>query len=227
MVSSTTEGVIKFQLDFADGPAPPAELLRELNAWRSIFLQLGLIGQDPRRYAGYGFGNLSRRLPDSTESAFFISGTQTGHLAQLRPEDYATVLWCNPTANQLTAKGQIKPSSEALSHGILYRCDPKIHWVMHLHAPAIFRKRQALGLPATDPAAAYGTPEMAEEIQRLATKREKPTPGLLVMSGHEDGILAYGSTAAETGSLVITTLAAALQLNETEDLQNSLPLAPR
>lgn len=218
MVSATAEGVIKFQLDFKDGPAPPADRLRELNAWRSIFLQLGLIGQNPRRYAGYGFGNLSRRLPDSTEPAFLISGTQTGHLAQLRPEDYATVLWCDPAANQLTAKGQIKPSSEALSHGILYRCDPKIHWVMHLHAPAIFCKQQSLGLPATDPAAAYGTPEMADEIQSLARKRAVASPGLLVMSGHEDGILAYGTTAAETGSLVITTFAAALQLNETEGL---------
>lgn len=218
MVTSTAEGVIKFRLDFEDGPAPPADRLRELDAWRSIFLQLGLIGQDPRRYAGYGFGNLSRRLPDSADPAFLISGTQTGHLARLRPEDYATVLRCDPVANQLTAKGRIKPSSEALSHGVLYRCDPQIHWVMHLHAPAIFRNRQSLGLPATDPAAAYGTPEMAAEIEALAHRRTVTTPGLLVMSGHEDGILAYGSTSAETGSLVVTTLAAALQLNETKDL---------
>lgn len=213
MVTSSAEGIIKFQLDFEDGPAPPADRLNELNAWRSVFQPLGLIGQDAVRYAGYGFGNLSRRLPDSTEPAFLISGTQTGHLAQLQPEDYATVLWCDPAANQLTAKGRIKPSSEALSHGILYRCDPTIHWVMHLHAPAIFLRRHALGLPATDPAAAYGTPEMAAEIQKLALKRAKAAPGLLVMTGHEDGILAFGPTAAATGCLVIATIAVALQVN--------------
>jgi len=74
------EGVIKFHLDFREGPAPAERLLLELNAWRARFLELGLIGQDPERYEGYGFGNLSRRLPGQGENAFLISGTQTGHL---------------------------------------------------------------------------------------------------------------------------------------------------
>lgn len=213
MTSSNAEGVIKFQLDFEKGPAPKPDQLRELNAWRSIFRQLGLLGQDQGRYQGYGYGNLSRRLFKPPEGAFLISGTQTGHLAQLLPEHYATVLQCEPAANRLTAKGQVKPSSEALSHGILYRSDPRICWVMHLHSPAIFARRNDLLLPATDPAAAYGTPEMADEIYRLArTRGRNAKAGLLVMTGHEDGILAFGPTAEETGVLVIATLAAARQV---------------
>ncbi len=205
------EGVIKFQLEFQKGPAPKEELLQELNAWRCIFRDLGLIGQDPERYEGYGFGNLSRRLPDQHSSSFIISGTQTGHLKSLLPEHYATVYECDPSANQLHASGQIKPSSEALSHGVLYRSNPEILWVMHLHCPNIFRQHKQLNLPCTNPSAAYGTPEMATEIQRLANNHTDSSASLLVMGGHQDGVLAYGSEASEVGILVVRTVALALQ----------------
>jgi ribulose-5-phosphate 4-epimerase/fuculose-1-phosphate aldolase len=211
MTNARHEGVIKFQLNFQEGPTPPDNLLQELNAWRRILLELGLIGQDPARYDGFGFGNLSRRLPGQGDAAFLISGTQTGHLKELRPSQYATVHQCHPGTNQLSASGQVKPSSEALSHGILYQCNPSVLWVMHLHSPDIFNRRTQLELPCTDPSADYGTPEMASEIERLAAAREDSKPGLLVMTGHQDGILVYGPTAAETGGLVVETLALALQ----------------
>lgn len=209
MTAANREGVIKFQLDFVKGPAPAGELLVELNAWRSVFKRHGLLGQDPGRYDGYGFGNLSRRLPEPDGDAFIISGTQTGHLHALRPEDYATVLTCNPETNYLQATGQIKPSSEALSHGVLYRSAPAIQWVMHLHSPEIFRQRARLNLPGTAPDADYGTPAMAAEILKLVQSHDPQEPGLLVMTGHQDGILAYGPAAQAAGELVIATLALA------------------
>ena len=209
MTAATREGVIKFQLDLVEGPAPAEELLIELNAWRSVFKRNGLLGQDPERYDGYGFGNLSRRLPESDGNAFVISGTQTGHLHVLRPEDYATVLACNPETNSLQATGQIKPSSEALSHGILYRFAPEVRWVMHLHSPDIFRQRTRLNLPGTAPDADYGTPAMAAEILVLAQSHNPKEARLLVMTGHPDGILAYGPSAQATGELVMATLALA------------------
>ena len=202
------EGVIKFDLDFHPGPAPAAELLVELEAWRTIFRRLGLLGQDPRRYAGLGFGNLSRRARPASGTAFIISGTQTGLLEKLSPEHYATVTACDPQCNRVEAHGATRPSSEALSHAVLYQSDPRIDWVMHLHSPEIFVAAGRLALPATDPGAPYGSPAMAAEIARLAP--HSGWPGLLVMGGHEDGILAFGASAEETGSTVITTLAAAL-----------------
>lgn len=207
MTGTKHEGVIKFQLDFQEGPAPPESVLQELNAWRSIFRGLGLLGQEPGRYDGYGFGNLSRRLPGQNSAIFLITGTQTGHLQELQPNHYATVLQCHPAANQLKAAGQIQPSSEALSHGILYQCNPGILWVMHLHSPDIFSHRAQLDLPCTNPTADYGTPEMAEEIKNIVEIHDGSKPGLLVMSGHQDGILAYGPSAAKTGRLVVETLA--------------------
>lgn len=204
------EGVIKFQLDFREGPSPAEDLLPELNSWRARFRALGLIGQNPERYEGLGFGNLSRRLPDQEDNAFIISGTQTGQLEELQAKHYATVLQCNPMANRLRAFGQIKPSSEALSHGILYQDNPQVRWVMHLHSPDIFNNYRLLNLPCTDPSAAYGTPEMASAIQALAKNRGNTDSSLLIMAGHQDGILAYGYDAEATGQLVVTTLAKVL-----------------
>jgi ribulose-5-phosphate 4-epimerase/fuculose-1-phosphate aldolase len=203
---SAREGVIKFDLAFRPGPAPAAALLAELEAWRQVFRRLGLLGQAPARYDGLGFGNLSRRVGPAAE--FIISGTQTGGLERLAPDDYTIVTDCDPLGNRVEATGASRPSSEALSHGVLYRADSRIDWVMHLHSPEIFAASARLGLPATDPQAPYGSPAMAAEIRRLAPMAG--WPGLLVMGGHEDGILAFGATAAATGALVATTLAAAL-----------------
>lgn len=209
---SIHEGVIKFDLTFRSGPPPAAVMLVELEAWRRIFRRLGLLGQDPARYDGLGFGNLSRRaMADAAEDAFIISGTQTGGLERLGPADYVAVTACDPLHNRVEAIGSIHPSSEALSHGVLYQIDPRIGWVMHLHSPEIFVAHTRLHLPVTDPDAPYGSPAMAAEIRRLCPSAG--WPGLLVMGGHEDGILAFGATATETGTLVVTTLAAALALD--------------
>jgi hypothetical protein len=206
------EGIIKFELEFRRGPPPVAAHLPELDAWRLIFRRLGLLGQDPQRYAGLGFGNLSRRAGGSLPvDAFIISGTQTGGLERLTPADYVTVLSCDPDCNQVIASGPIKPSSEALSHGVLYQADPRIAWVMHLHSPEIFAAGSRLHLPTTDPGAPYGSPQMAAEIRRLSPAAG--WPGLLIMGGHDDGILAFGTTATTTGTLVMATLAAALADN--------------
>lgn len=199
------EGVIQFALDFRPGPAPAAESLVDLESWRTIFRRLGLLGQEPARYEGLGFGNLSRR---AAGDSFIISGTQTGGLARLGPEHYVTVLGCDPEGNRVTASGPVRPSSEALSHGILYQSDPTIAWVMHLHSPEIFAAGERLGLPITAPDATYGSPALAVEIRRLATAAGRP--GLLVMGGHQDGILAFGSSAEATGLLAVSTLARAL-----------------
>jgi hypothetical protein len=78
------EGVIKFQLHYTPTavlPLPVDELntaVSALNAWRTLCLRLGVIGQNPTRYEGYGFGNISQRR--GSTGNFLISGTQTGHL---------------------------------------------------------------------------------------------------------------------------------------------------
>lgn len=52
---------------------------------------------------------------------------------------------------------------------------------------------------------------MAAEILARVQSRDPTEPGLLVMTGHQDGILAYGPATQATGELVLDTLALALQ----------------
>ncbi|MBW2451412.1 MAG: class II aldolase/adducin family protein [Deltaproteobacteria bacterium] len=212
MTAAQLEGVIKFALDYQAGPPPDRRLLVALNGWRTIFVRLGLVGQDSGRYAGLGFGNLSRRHPELAGNAFIISGTQTGGLNTLSPEHYVLVSDCNPRTNRVRATGPVRPSSEALSHGTLYQAVPDAHWVMHLHSPDIYAVRDRLRLPSTAPDAAYGTPDMAEEIARLAKTLDSSRPQLIVMGGHEDGVLVYGNQADQVGHLAVQTLVEALAI---------------
>ena len=210
------EGVIKFTLDFSLGDALPATQLTELNAWRDVLYARQLIGQDPARYGGYGFGNLSMRLapysapPDRRR--FVISGTQTGDLATLGPEHYAIVDACYPAENRLVAHGPVRPSSESLTHGAVYGIDPAIRFVMHVHSPVLWQAAAALHLPTTDPTVPYGSPEMAAEVERLFAETPVATLRVFSMGGHEDGIVSFGHTAAEAGDVLLAALSAAASI---------------
>jgi hypothetical protein len=206
------EGVTKYQLQFTPGPAVPDALLRELDAWRSVLYRCGLIGRDPLRYGGLAYGNVSMRLPDG--GGFAISGTQTGGLAQLTPRRYAIVTACDARANRVVARGPIAPSSECLAHGALYDADAATRFVYHVHSPEVWRATARLGLPATPAGADYGTPAMADAVAHLMRDRVVREHGVLVMLGHEDGVIAFGADAATAGCTLLRTLAAAIALSE-------------
>lgn len=210
------EGVIKFDLEFSDAPATSLETLRELNAWRRILWQLALIGQDPQRYGGYGFGNVSQRIaPYDSEPgrrAFIISGTQTGGLATLDAAAYCTVMQHDPRRNRVIAAGPVRPSSESLTHAMIYALDADIRVILHVHSTAIWQEAEILQLPLTDPSVAYGTPEMAQEVGRLFRETAVGEKGIFSMGGHEDGIVAFGTTAEMAGTHLLTTLAMAYAL---------------
>lgn len=211
------EGVIKFHLEYREGPPLPAENLREINAWRRILHLLRLTGQDPRSYAGLGYGNISQRLgpfdAPPLRRRFVISGTQTGGLAELDGGHYAVVRACDPERNRVAAEGPIRPSSEALTHGTLYDLDPDLRFVMHVHSPEIWRHARALRIPLTRESIAYGTPEMAGEVRRLLEDPAVREGRGFAMGGHEDGIVAFGRTAEEAGSVLLSLLARAFQLS--------------
>lgn len=227
------EGVIKFRLDYTptpplrasferqtrpkdqpDTPAqvyavPPAEI-QSLLHWRQILGERQLIGQDPARYDGYGFGNISRRLPalqqDPHQPVFIISGTQTGSLPRLAAQHLAIVTACYPAKNRITACGPIRPSSESMTHAILYILDIGTNCVMHVHSPQIWQAAPALGLPVTNPNVPYGTPQMAQEVRRHFAETDCSRRGIFSMGGHEDGIVSFGPTAATAGRILLDTL---------------------
>ena len=212
-----SEGVIKFDLKFTPEPPLPPEDLREINAWRRILHLLGLTGQDPERYDGLGYGNISRLLEPFDAPAprrmFVISGTQTGGLRDLNEEHYALVTECEPERNRVVAEGPIRPSSEALTHGALYQADSSLRFIMHVHSPEIWRRARELGVPLTDEKAAYGTPDMAAEVRRVLGEPSVRDGRIFAMGGHEDGLVAFGRTAEEAGTVLVNLLARAFQLS--------------
>jgi hypothetical protein len=208
---SRAEGVIKFQLDYVPGPPPAENQIAHLNGWRRILYLSKLIGQDASRYGGYGYGNLSCRLAPfkakPNRRKFVISGSQTGHLPKLSPSHYAVVEAYDPDRYRVSATGPIEPSSESLTHGIIYDLMPSAQCVMHAHSPEIWHNADGLGIPVTSASATYGSPELITEIKGLL--QDKPPP-LFSMGGHQDGIVAFGTNVEEAGCLLVRALARAL-----------------
>lgn len=205
------EGVIQFQADHRT-EALSAEALagevRPLLHWRARLHRAGLIGRDPNRYEGAGFGNVSARLPATGgRRPFLVTGTQTGGKAALGLEDLCVVDGWDLGRNRVESHGPALPSSEAMTHGALYALGPGIRFVLHVHSPVLWRAAAAVGLPVTDPAAGYGTPEMAREARRLVLA--SPGTKVLAMGGHEDGILAFGESAYAAGRALFGALARA------------------
>jgi len=197
-----TEGVIKYRLQF-ELAEPPVEDLSELNVWRSILHGLQLIGQDATRYQGYGFGNLSMRSK-LDPAQFYISGTQTGHLAELQDAHYARILQTDIRHNFVQARGRVEPSSEALTHAMFYRLNPRIQCVIHVHSAELWHYGLQHAVPATDANIAYGTTQMAQEIERLYQSSDLSQCRTLVMAGHEDGVICFGESIDLAGQALLT-----------------------
>lgn len=208
------EGVTKFDLRFTPAGPLAMESLRALNAWRTMFYRLGLIGQDPARYGGVGFGNVSRRMEPlgaASEPQFAVTGTRIGHLPALDARHYALVTACDPEHNRVVAQGPVAPSSESLTHGMLYRVDDGIRYVFHVHSSDVWRHARVLNIPITHSNVHYGTPEMTAEVRRLFADARGRQQGVFAMGGHEDGVVSYGRTAADTGATLLRALARALE----------------
>jgi ribulose-5-phosphate 4-epimerase/fuculose-1-phosphate aldolase len=207
MTSSNTEqheGVIQFDLQWRQTDAIQADL-SALNAWRDILWKLELIGEDPLRYQGYGFGNVSQR--HGTGNQFIISGTQTGDEVKIGAQHYALVTEFDPGSNRVVAEGPVRPSSESMTHGVTYTLDASVNCVLHVHSPDIWNAAAGLSLPLTRNEVAYGTPEMAKEVERLFNETDVREQGIFAMAGHQDGVVAFGSTPEAAGVALIKTLA--------------------
>ncbi len=155
-----TEGVIKFTLTYTASSTPPTmQGFAEFNQCRNTLWQLGVIGQDDARYEGLGYGNVSlRQRTAEYPDAFLITGSQTGHLAELSAAHYARVLAYDISRHCLQADGVRKPSSEAMTHAAIYQQLPTVNAIIHGHSPTIWQQAQSLGLVCTGADIPYGTP---------------------------------------------------------------------
>jgi ribulose-5-phosphate 4-epimerase/fuculose-1-phosphate aldolase len=207
------EGVINFAYDLQPPDAAVAEdeLALPLRGWRTIFKRLGLIGQDSERYGGFGFGNLSARDVERP-GEFVISASQTGLLDTLQDKHLVRITGYNLERFWVDATGRQPPSSETLTHAMIYAADPRIGWVFHGHSPELWQQAQALAIPCTDAGVAYGSREMVGAVAELLDKYQS-RPLLFATQGHEDGVFSCGPTARDTGGLLVSYLAKALAMD--------------
>ncbi len=207
------EGAIRFAYDLKPPTTQVAgdEMLQQIRAWREILIRLGGVGQTPERYHGLGFGNLSARDADQPEE-FVITASQTGGVRHLTDEDLTRVVGCNLDRFWVDSQGHQPPSSETLTHAMIYAADPRIEWVFHCHSPELWQAATTLALPTTALDVDYGSPEMVLAVAELMASHHS-RPLVFATLGHEDGIFSCGATARDTGGLLVAYLARALQID--------------
>jgi len=197
-MNEETEGVIKYHLVHQHKPLPATIDIEPLSSCRQAMVAEGLIGQHPERYGGLGFGNVSARLHGG--SSFIITGSQTGHLSALGRQHIALVSNYQRATYTLTSQGQVKPSSEASTHGFLYSLSTNINAVIHVHSPQLWQFAIHLGLPATSEKVPYGSGELLNEIDTMWQHGAFLHCPVLVMLGHEDGIICFGDSLQDATS---------------------------
>jgi L-ribulose-5-phosphate 4-epimerase len=188
---------IKFTCEHAATDLSPFDGLAELNAYRRKLLQLRLIGVDSN---GVGFGNLSMR--DGATNNFYITGSATGGLPELTLANCARVVAYDFKRNWLRCAGAAVASSESLTHAAVYESDTRAGAVIHCHDSKLWTAllNQA---PTSSKAVEYGTPEMAYEVLRLFNLTDVKSRKILVMAGHEGGIVAFGRDLEEAFAVLM------------------------
>ena len=191
------EGYIKFNCIWEQKEIQiEPSLLIELESARTRLYELGLIGMYPD---GIGFGNIS--VKSDKGSPFIITGSATGQFKKLKPSHYAQVTGYNFAQNTISCIGQTKASAESLSHAAVYESIPEVGAVVHIHCLWLWEKLMNSNL-TTSREVEYGTPEMAEAIQHLISVM-KTDEKVIVMGGHREGILVFGSNLSEATDEII------------------------
>ncbi len=185
------DGVIKYHVQHRNSKTPDFAQYTELEALRSRLFSLGLIGETPD---GIGYGNLSFR--NKGERSFTITATQTGKQSKLNPAEYIRITDYDFDTFTVFSEGEFKPSSEALSHAMIYEVHPDIQAVIHIHARPLWQMMIDTHTLATT--AEYGTADMVHEIANLYQSRDPFKHNAFVMKGHEDGIITFGKGIKES-----------------------------
>ena len=180
------EGIIKYHAIHENSSAPVHPLLSQLDDARTELFDLGFIGA----YSdGIGYGNVSIRH----QSGCIISGTATGALRLLRANNYCSVIAFDIQKNTVHTAGPVNASSESMTHCAIYKANPLIECVLHIHCRNLWTRLLEEGCPSTPADVPYGTPQMAESMSTLIKDSIAPF-GILVMAGHDEGIVTYGQT---------------------------------
>ncbi len=205
--AAETEGVIQFAYGLTpwdEAERPTSRALTTLFAWRRVIHELGLIGARADRYDGYGYGNLSIRQA----SGFLISASQTSGSVEVSADDFVAISSWQFERFWVEAVGSQPPSSETLTHAMIYEADPSVSCVLHAHSPQIWQR--LLELPCTAPETSYGSPAMADEVRSLMANHTE-RPFAFTTRGHEDGVFVCGPDLQEAAETLIRIYVQALE----------------
>lgn len=212
------EGAIKFHAAHRAEPLDArraSELACRLIAWREILAKTRLVGQEAGLYGGFGYGNVSGRLPPPAlprrRRRFLVTGTQTSGKSRVSLADFCVVESWDVERNRVESRGPVEPSSESMTHGAIYDLGSHIRFVFHAHSPTIWRRARELRIPTSRDDVPYGTPQMAREVDRLYRTTALAEVRILAMGGHEDGIIVFGHSAEDAGQILLRYLARAYE----------------
>lgn len=191
------EGVVKYTVQHESGRIDLPANVADLFTWRRRLRDLELIGEDAQ---GLGYGNMSIRWFASPR--FLITGSQCSGLLDVDQRHFASVEVIDLDRNSLRSKGETPPSSEALTHAALYQSRASIRAVVHVHSHVIWSAWKDR-LPTTREDVAYGTPEMAYEMIRLQKRSAIADKGVVVMGGHQDGVIAFAASVADAAGEIL------------------------
>jgi ribulose-5-phosphate 4-epimerase/fuculose-1-phosphate aldolase len=104
--------------------------------------------------------------------------------------------------NWLRFEGSRIPSSESLTHAAIYEPDSRAGAVIHCHDSKLWAAllNQA---PTSSKTIDYGTPELAYEIMQLFKQTDVRNRKILVMAGHETGIMTFGKDLEEAFAVLM------------------------
>lgn len=195
--ASECEGVLKFQLEHRDGPAPEHPDLPVLMRLRDELFVLGLIGVNA---VGIGYGNVSVRSEAGQAVPFVISGTGTGGRAHLDALGYCRVTACDAAGNRIWSEGPVAASSESMTHWAVYAARPDVGCVIHVHSRPLFDALLRAGACATPRDVEYGTPAMTTIPPAVSPATHSRTAW--AMAGHDEGVLAFAPDLISVGDVV-------------------------
>lgn len=154
-----------------------------VNNYRSKLKEMGLIGVDEN---GLGFGNLSYR---SRMTSFIITGSQTSGLKKLSRNELVFVENIDYKNKMIIYAGERVPSSESMTHDVIYRLDKSCNYIIHVHSETMWKGMQQ-DFPVTDEKYEYGSAGLAGEIERLMETGD--ITDTVVIGGHRPGIFFFG-----------------------------------
>lgn len=186
----------KFETIFKKKDLPDDTRTAEVMMWGAKLHDLGLLPAE----AGGNAGNISFR--NSRGFVITAGGVSKG---KLTPMNFVQVLNANLDTRKVEVEGELEPSSETMSHHLIYRERADVNAIVHAHDDLAMKHARKLKLRSTAKAHPYGTVELANEIAK-ALDHER----YLVVKGH--GVISFGKSLWEAGKMIMAVHRDAKQL---------------